>query len=149
MDALTRGVIQDELIKIWSETHQTVFMITHDVDEAILLADRILLMTNGPKAKVAESVAINIPRPRNRADIIDDPNYYKIRNYLVNFLVTRSGQAQLKQVNKGNQPTSVDPTAKEFTVDSNQSNQPNPQKTGAQTTNVETNSHQTSVKTAM
>lgn len=149
LDALTRGVIQDELIKIWSETHQTVFMITHDVDEAILLADRILLMTNGPKAKVAESVAINIPRPRNRADIIDDPNYYKIRNYLVNFLVTRSGQAQLEQVNKGNQPISVDPTAKEFTVDSNQSNQLNPQKTGAQTTNVETDSHQTSVKTAM
>lgn len=92
LDALTRGVIQDELIKIWSETQQTVFMITHDVDEAILLADRILLMTNGPQARVAESVKINIPRPRNRAKIIDDPAYYKIRNYLVNFLVERSGE---------------------------------------------------------
>lgn len=92
LDALTRGVIQDELIKIWSETQQTVFMITHDVDEAILLADRILLMTNGPQAKVAESVKINIPRPRNRAKIIDDAAYYKIRNYLVNFLVERSGE---------------------------------------------------------
>lgn len=92
LDALTRGVIQDELIKIWSETQQTVFMITHDVDEAILLADRILLMTNGPRARVAESVLINIPRPRNRGNIIDDPAYYKIRNYLVNFLVTRSGE---------------------------------------------------------
>jgi nitrate/nitrite transport system ATP-binding protein len=92
LDALTRGVIQDELIKIWSETQQTVFMITHDVDEAILLADRILLMTNGPRAYVAESVRINLPRPRHRAEIIEDPGYYKIRNHLVNFLVNRSGQ---------------------------------------------------------
>ncbi|MCG8611896.1 MAG: ABC transporter ATP-binding protein [Pseudomonadales bacterium] len=58
LDALTRGVIQDELIKIWEATHQTVFMITHDVDEALLLADRILLMSNGPNAKIAESVAV-------------------------------------------------------------------------------------------
>lgn len=92
LDALTRGVIQDELLKIWSETHQTVFMITHDVDEAILLSDRILLMTNGPGARVAESVRINLPRPRNRATIIDHPDYYKIRNHLVNFLVSRSGE---------------------------------------------------------
>lgn len=92
LDALTRGVIQDELIKIWSETHQTVFMITHDVDEAMLLADRILLMTNGPHARVAESVKINLPRPRNRATIVDDPAYYKIRNHLVHFLVNRSAE---------------------------------------------------------
>ena len=92
LDALTRGIIQDELIKIWGESQQTVFMITHDVDEAILLADRILLMTNGPRARVAESVKINLPRPRNRATIINDPGYYKIRNHLVHFLVTRSDQ---------------------------------------------------------
>lgn len=92
LDALTRGMIQDELIKIWSETQQTVFMITHDVDEAILLADRVLLMTNGPHARVAESVKINLPRPRDRGTIINDRAYYKIRNYLVNFLVKRSGE---------------------------------------------------------
>ncbi|MFK8050851.1 MAG: ABC transporter ATP-binding protein [Halioglobus sp.] len=92
LDALSRGVIQDELIKIWGETQQTVFMITHDVDEAILLADRILLMSNGPNARVVESVKIDIDRPRNRANIIDNPNYYKIRNYLVHFLITRSGE---------------------------------------------------------
>lgn len=92
LDALTRGVIQDELIKVWSETQQTVFMITHDVDEAILLADRILLMTNGPRASIAESVKINLPRPRSRASVIDDPRYYRIRNHLVNFLITRSEQ---------------------------------------------------------
>lgn len=92
LDALTRGVIQDELLKIWAETQQTVFMITHDVDEAILLADRVLLMSNGPNACVAESVKINIPRPRNRGSIVEDPGYYKIRNYLVDFLVNRSGE---------------------------------------------------------
>ena len=90
LDALTRGLIQEELLKIWSETQQTVFMITHDVDEAILLSDRILLMTNGPLAQVAESVSVSIPRPRNRTDIIHHPAYYKIRNHLVDFLVNRS-----------------------------------------------------------
>lgn len=90
LDALTRGVIQDELMNICAETHQTVFMITHDIDEAILLADRILLMSNGPGAVIAESVAINLPRPRQRAEIIHHPGYYKIRNHLVEFLVKRS-----------------------------------------------------------
>ena len=90
LDALTRGTIQDELLKIWSGSGQTVFMITHDVDEAILLADRILLMTNGPQAHVAESVIVDIPRPRERSTIIHDPGYYPIRNHLVEFLVHRS-----------------------------------------------------------
>ncbi|MGB1800471.1 MAG: ABC transporter ATP-binding protein [Gammaproteobacteria bacterium] len=108
LDALTRGVIQDELIKIWSETQQTVFMITHDVDEAILLSDRILLMTNGPEAKIAESVLINLPRPRNRASIIDDPGYYMIRNHLINFLVNGS---EKKLTGSGEDlPKTVDPT---------------------------------------
>jgi nitrate/nitrite transport system ATP-binding protein len=90
LDALTRGMIQEELIRVWEQTHQTVFMITHDVDEAILLADRVLLMTNGPNAVVAESVAIDIPRPRDRTQIIHQPEYYAIRNHLVEFLVKRS-----------------------------------------------------------
>jgi nitrate/nitrite transport system ATP-binding protein len=90
LDALTRGNIQEELIRIWDNTGQTVFMITHDVDEAILLADRVLLMTNGPHAVVAESVAIDIPRPRDRTQIIHLPAYYAIRNHLVEFLVKRS-----------------------------------------------------------
>jgi len=90
LDALTRGMIQEELLKIWEKTNQTVFMITHDVDEAILLSDRILLMTNGPHAQIAESVVIDIPRPRSRSDIIHHPNYYAIRNHVVEFLVKRS-----------------------------------------------------------
>jgi len=90
LDALTRGTIQDELLKIWGQMEQTVFMITHDIDEAILLADRIILMTNGPQARVAESVEITIPRPRNRTEIVEHPNYYAIRNHLVQFLGKRS-----------------------------------------------------------
>ncbi len=90
LDALTRGTIQEELIKVWSQTEQTVFMITHDVDEAILLADRILLMTNGPFAHIAESVEITLPRPRERAQIIEHPNYYPIRTHVVQFLASRS-----------------------------------------------------------
>jgi nitrate/nitrite transport system ATP-binding protein len=90
LDALTRGTIQEELLKIWGKTEQTVFMITHDIDEAILLADRILLMTNGPFARVAESVEITIPRPRIRTEIVEHPNYYAIRNHLVQFLGQRS-----------------------------------------------------------
>ncbi len=90
LDALTRGTIQDELVKIWGGTEQTVFMITHDIDEAIFLADRILLMTNGPHARVAESVEITLPRPRSRTAVVDHPDYYAIRNHLVHFLGERS-----------------------------------------------------------
>ena len=90
LDALTRGTIQDELLRICAETQQTVFMITHDVDEAILLADRILLMSNGPQARVAEIVRNTMPRDRTRATLHHDPQYYRIRNHLVDFLVARS-----------------------------------------------------------
>jgi len=90
LDALTRGTIQDELLKIVLATHQTVFMITHDVDEAILLADKVILMSNGPLAKIAEIVEITMPRDRTRAEIHHDPQFYRIRNHLVDFLVNRS-----------------------------------------------------------
>ncbi|WP_457425551.1 ABC transporter ATP-binding protein [Roseateles sp. P5_E7] len=90
LDALTRGTIQDELLKICAATRQTVFMITHDVDEAILLADRILLMANGPQARVAEIVVNTMSRDRQRASLHHDPQYYRIRNHLVDFLVERS-----------------------------------------------------------
>jgi nitrate/nitrite transport system ATP-binding protein len=90
LDALTRGTIQDELLRICAETRQTVFMITHDVDEAVLLADKVLLMSNGPQARVAEIVRNTMPRDRQRATLHHDPQYYRIRNHLVDFLVTRS-----------------------------------------------------------
>ncbi|WP_430474119.1 ABC transporter ATP-binding protein [Thalassospira lucentensis] len=107
LDALTRGSIQDELIRIWSGSDQTVFMITHDVDEAILLADRILLMTNGPYARVAESVQVEIPRPRERANIIHHSDYYDIRNHLVEFLATRSRALAGKQEDGGSSEPSI------------------------------------------
>ena len=90
LDALTRGNIQDELLNIVKKTQQTVFMITHDVDEAILLADKIMLMSNRPYAKLAEIVEVTMPRSRTREEIHYDPQYYKIRNHLVDFLVNRS-----------------------------------------------------------
>ncbi len=90
LDALTRGTIQDELLKIVQATHQTVFMITHDVDEAILLSDKIILMSNGPYARIAEIVDVTMPRDRTRAAMHHDPQYYRIRNHLVDFLVHRS-----------------------------------------------------------
>jgi nitrate/nitrite transport system ATP-binding protein len=92
LDALTRGTIQDELLKICRETQQTVFMITHDVDEAILLADRILLMSNGPRARVAEIVVNTLPTSRTRSGMHHDPQFYRIRNHLVDFLVQRAAK---------------------------------------------------------
>ena len=94
LDALTRGTIQDELLRIVQATHQTVFMITHDVDEAILLADKILLMSNGPRARIVEIVVNTLPRQRTRHSLHRDPRYYRIRNYLVDFLVERSIRMQ-------------------------------------------------------
>jgi nitrate/nitrite transport system ATP-binding protein len=90
LDALTRGTIQDELLRICAQTRQTVFMITHDVDEAILLADTIMLMSNGPKARIAEVVRNTLPRSRQRATLHHDPQFYAVRNHLVDFLVSRS-----------------------------------------------------------
>ena len=97
LDALTRGTIQDELMGIVRETGQTVFMITHDVDEAILLADRILLMSNGSEGPegyvpggMAETVVNPLPRSRNRAGLHHLPGYYELRNHIVDFLVTRA-----------------------------------------------------------
>ncbi|MEY3951863.1 MAG: hypothetical protein RL320_665 [Pseudomonadota bacterium] len=90
LDALTRGSIQDELLGIVQQTEQTVFMITHDVDEAIFLADKIFLMSNGPQAVIAEIVVNTLPRDRKRATLHHDPQYYPIRNHLVDFLVNRA-----------------------------------------------------------
>ena len=90
LDALTRGVIQDELLRICAAAHQTVFMITHDVDEAILLSEKIFLMSNGPSAVIAEVVENTLPRERDRHTIHHDPQYYKIRNHVVDFLIHRS-----------------------------------------------------------
>ena len=97
LDALTRGTIQDELMGIVRETQQTVFMITHDVDEAILLADRIVLMSNGSETAagyvpggIAETVHNTLPRTRTRAGLHHLDGYYELRNHIVDFLVSRA-----------------------------------------------------------
>lgn len=92
LDALTRGSLQDELLSICAATVQTVFMITHDIDEAILLADKIVLMSNGPEARVCEIVENPLPRDRTRNNMHKHDDYYPIRNHLIEFLVNRSAQ---------------------------------------------------------
>lgn len=110
LDALTRGVVQDELLKICSATSQTVFMITHDVDEAILLADKIFLMSNGPRARIAEIVMNTMPKSRTRETMHHDPQFYRIRNHLVDFLVNRSKRIQAADGKAaGNTPRIVRP----------------------------------------
>ncbi len=90
LDALTRGALQDEVRRICRDTGQTLFMITHDVDEAMYLADKIVLMTNGPGAMIAEIVENPLPQERKREEIHRHPDYYPLRNHLIDFLVTRS-----------------------------------------------------------
>src|ERR1700722_15550324 len=90
LDALTRGTLQDEVRRICLTTGQTAFMITHDVDEAIYLADKIFLMTNGPGAVLAEIVENPLPKDRGRTDLHRHPYYYAVRNHIVDFLVSRS-----------------------------------------------------------
>jgi nitrate/nitrite transport system ATP-binding protein len=90
LDALTRGTLQDEVRRICQETGQTVFMITHDVDEAIYLADKVVLMTNGPGAVLAEIVENPLPKERSRNDVHKHPLHYAARNYIIDFLVSRS-----------------------------------------------------------
>src|SRR5882757_7610684 len=90
LDALTRGTLQDEVRRICQETGQTAFMITHDVDEAIYLADRVVLMTNGPDAVLAEIVENPLPKERARTEVHRHPLYYAVRNHIIDFLVSRS-----------------------------------------------------------
>ena len=94
IDALTRGVIQEELVRMWTASRNTVFMVTHDVDEAILLSDRIALMTNGPEARLAEIVEVKLAASTLRADIIDEPEYGRLRSHIIHFLVERSRRLQ-------------------------------------------------------
>jgi len=86
LDALTRAHLQDSLMGIQQELNNTVIMITHDVDEAVLLSDRIIMMTNGPAAAVGEDLQINLQRPRNRVTLADDPTYVHYRQEVLKFL---------------------------------------------------------------
>jgi nitrate ABC transporter ATP-binding subunit len=89
LDAITKEELQEELLKIWNEHRCTVLMITHDIDEALFLADRLIMMTNGPAANIGEIMNIPFPRPRDRNLIMEDPQYYDLRNYALDFLYNR------------------------------------------------------------
>ncbi len=89
LDAITKEELQEELLKIWNTQKCTVLMITHDIDEALFLADRLVMMTNGPAAGIGEILTIDFPRPRSREDIMEDPKYYELRNQALDFLYNR------------------------------------------------------------
>ena len=89
LDALTRAHLQDELLKIVARTQSTVVMVTHDVDEAVLLSDRIVMMTNGPAATIGEVLSVDLPRPRNRVELAEDRHYVQYRKAVIDFLYTR------------------------------------------------------------
>ncbi|MBD2386235.1 nitrate ABC transporter ATP-binding protein [Cylindrospermum sp. FACHB-282] len=89
LDAITKEELQEELLQIWQEHQVTVLMITHDIDEALFLADRLVMMTNGPAANIGEVLDIPFSRPRNRRRIMENPEYYNLRNYALDFLYRR------------------------------------------------------------
>ena len=94
LDALTRAKLQDELLKIVATTGATVMMVTHDVDEAVLLSDRIVMMTNGPAATIGEILPVQLPRPRNRVELAEDHDYVHCRKQVLDFLYTRHGHVE-------------------------------------------------------
>jgi nitrate/nitrite transport system ATP-binding protein len=86
LDALTRGNLQEKLMQICQESHVTAVMVTHDVDEALLLSDRVVMLTNGPEAHIGQVIDVNIPRPRKRLEVVKHPDYYDLRNQMIYFL---------------------------------------------------------------
>ncbi len=94
LDALTRARLQDELLKIVARTKSTVVMVTHDVDEAVLLSDRIVMLTNGPAATIGQILTVDIPRPRNRIELAEDRDYVHCRKEVLDFLYTRQGHVE-------------------------------------------------------
>ena len=94
LDALTRAKLQDELLEIVARTQSTVVMVTHDVDEAVLLSDKIVMMTNGPAATIGEVLTVDLPRPRKRVELAEDPQYVHYRKAVIDFLYTRQGHVE-------------------------------------------------------
>jgi nitrate/nitrite transport system ATP-binding protein len=96
LDSLTRWELQDVLMEVWKRTQVTAICVTHDVDEAILLADRVVMMTNGPNARIGNIMRVDIPRPRSRKALLTHPDYYRYREELLSFLEEYEGGAQSK-----------------------------------------------------
>ena len=94
LDALTRAKLQDELLAIVQKTQSTVVMVTHDVDEAVLLSDKIVMLTNGPAATIGEVLSVDLPRPRNRVELADNADYQGYRKAVIDFLYTRQAHVE-------------------------------------------------------
>ena len=94
LDALTRAKLQDELLDIVAKSQSTVVMVTHDVDEAVLLSDRIVMMTNGPAATIGDIVQVELPRPRSRLELADNAHYQSYRKQVIDFLYKRQGHVE-------------------------------------------------------
>ena len=86
LDSLTRWELQEVLMEVWTRSQVSAVMVTHDVDEAILLADRVVMMTNGPKARIGQVMTVPLPRPRTRETLLQHPRYYELREELIGFL---------------------------------------------------------------
>ncbi|HGF5075244.1 TPA: ABC transporter ATP-binding protein [Vibrio parahaemolyticus] len=110
LDALTRAHLQDALMKIQAELNNTVIMITHDVDEAVLLSDKIVMMTNGPAATIGEVLEVNLPRPRERVALADDAQYQKCRQAVLKFLYEKQSKVEIP-VSKEDKPKTAAQTA--------------------------------------
>jgi nitrate ABC transporter ATP-binding subunit len=94
LDSLTRFELQDMLLRVWEETRQVVVMVTHDIDEALYLADRLVLMTDGPAATVGAVITVPFPRPRVRAAVLEHPAYYGARRQVIDFLELHAHQSR-------------------------------------------------------
>ena len=94
LDSLTRFELQQVLIELWRKDKKTALMVTHDVDEALFLADRIVMMTNGPEAEVGDILEVNFPRPRERKAVMEHPDYYRLREHLITFLENHAHKEQ-------------------------------------------------------
>ncbi|HHF3163540.1 TPA: ABC transporter ATP-binding protein [Vibrio alginolyticus] len=110
LDALTRAHLQDALMKIQAELNNTVIMITHDVDEAVLLSDKIVMMTNGPAASIGEVLEVNLPRPRERVALADDAQYQKCRQAVLKFLYEKQSKVEIP-ASKEDKPKTAAQTA--------------------------------------
>ena len=123
LDSLTRYELQQVLIELWRKNKITALMVTHDVDEALFLSDRVICMTDGPEAEVGDILEVNFPRPRERKAVMEHPDYYKLREHLIEFLEVHAHKKHAKPPAEGVIPPAASPASiapsKHKTLDSN------------------------------
>jgi ABC-type nitrate/sulfonate/bicarbonate transport system ATPase subunit len=112
LDSLTRYELQQALIELWRKDKKTALMVTHDVDEALFLSDRVVMMTNGPEAEVGDILEVPFARPRTRKDVMEHPEYYKLREYLITFLEERAHKKQHSPTPFSTPPAKSEPPKK-------------------------------------